>query len=58
MEKWNKKFMITPKEIEMILSKGVRPDYITVFKAKAAGGEVVEMRTTGNGFLEMVITRP
>ena len=58
MEKWNKKFMITPKEIEMILSKGVRPDYITLFKAKATGGEVVEMRTTGNGFLEMVITRP
>ena len=58
MEKWNKKFMITPKEIEMVLSKGVRPDYITVFKAKAAGGEVVEMRTTGNGFLEMVVTRP
>ena len=58
MEKWNKKFMITPKEIEMILSKGVRPDYITLFKAKATSGEVVEMRTTGNGFLEMVITRP
>lgn len=58
MEKWNKKFVITPKEIEMILSKGVRPDYITLFKAKAAGGEIVEMRTTGNGFLEMVITRP
>ena len=58
MENWNSKFMITPKEIEMILSKGFPPDYITVFKAKAAGGEVVEMRTTGNGFLEMVITRP
>jgi hypothetical protein len=58
MDKWNSKFMITPKEIEMILSKGIRPDYITVFKAKASGGEVVEMRTTGNGFLEMVVTRP
>jgi heme-degrading monooxygenase HmoA len=50
--------MISAKEIEQMLSKGVRPDYITVFKAKASTGEVVEMRTTGNGFLEMVITRP
>lgn len=58
MDKWNSKFMITAKEIEMILSKGFPPDYITVFRAKAAGGEVIEMRTTGNGFLEMVITRP
>ena len=58
MDKWNSKYMITPKEIEMILSKGYPPDYITVFKAKASGGEVIEMRTTGNGFLEMVVTRP
>jgi hypothetical protein len=58
MDSWNSKFMITPKEIEMILAKGVRPDYITVFKAKASSGEMIEMRTTGNGFLEMVITRP
>lgn len=58
MDNWNSKYMISPKEIEMILSKGVRPEYITVFKAKASSGETVEMRTTGNGFLEMVITRP
>jgi len=58
MDKWNSKYMITPKEIEMILSKGYPPDYITIFKAKASGGEVIEMRTSGNGFLEMVITRP
>ena len=58
MDKWNSKYMITPKEIEMILSRGFPPDYITVFKAKASDGEVIEMRTTGNGFLEMVITRP
>ena len=58
MDKWNSKYMISPKEIEMILSRGIPPEYITVFKAKAAGGEMVEMRTTGNGFLEMVITRP
>ncbi|WP_295054772.1 hypothetical protein [uncultured Fibrobacter sp.] len=58
MDSWNSKFMITPKEIEMILAKGIRPDYITVFKAKASSGEMIEMRTTGNGFLEMVITRP
>lgn len=58
MDSWNSKFMITPKEIEMILLKGIPPEYITVFKAKATGGEVVEMHTTGNGFLEMVITRP
>lgn len=58
MDNWNSKFMISAKEIEMILSKGFPPDYITVFKAKASGGEVVEMRTTGNGFLEMVVTRP
>ena len=58
MDKWNSKYMISPKEIEMILSKGFPPEYITVFKAKTSGGEMVEMRTTGNGFLEMVITRP
>ena len=58
MDSWNSKFIITPKEIEMILSKGVPPEYITVFKAKASSGEMIEMRTTGNGFLEMVITRP
>jgi len=58
MDNWNSKYMISSKEIEMILSKGVRPEYITVFKAKASSGEIVEMRTTGNGFLEMVITRP
>ena len=58
MDKWNSKFMITPKEIEMILSKGIPPEYITLFKAKTTGGEVIEMHTTGNGFLEMVVTRP
>lgn len=58
MGSWNSKYMITEKEIEMILSKGVPPEYITVFKAKAAGGEVIEMHTTGNGFLEMVVKRP
>jgi hypothetical protein len=58
MDKWNAKFVISAKEIEMILSKGVPPEYITVFKAKASSGEMIEMRTTGNGFLEMVITRP
>jgi len=58
MDKWNAKSMISAKEIEMILSKGVPPEYITVFKAKASSGEMIEMRTTGNGFLEMVITRP
>jgi len=58
MDKWNTKSVISAKEIEMILSKGVPPEYITVFKAKASSGEMIEMRTTGNGFLEMVITRP
>ena len=58
MDKWNAKSVISAKEIEMILSKGVPPEYITVFKAKASSGEMIEMRTTGNGFLEMVITRP
>lgn len=58
MQSWNSKYMISAEEVEAILSKGLAPDFFTVFKAKAVGGEWVELRTTGNGSSEMVITLP
>lgn len=58
MQSWNSKYMISPEEVEAILSRGLAPDFFTVFKAKTVGGEWVELRTTGNGFSEMVITLP
>lgn len=58
MASWNEKNVITATEVEAILTKGVKPEYFTVFKAKTVGGEVVEFRTTGNGFFECLITSP
>lgn len=58
MQSWNSKYMISEEEVEAILSRGLAPDYFTVFKAKTSGGEWVELRTTGNGVSEMVITMP
>ena len=50
--------LLMEKELEAILMKGVKPEMFTLFKKKAAGGEIVEMRTSGNGFYEMTITNP
>jgi hypothetical protein len=58
MPEWNSKAFISEKELEAILVKGVKPEMFTVFKTKTEGGEVVEMRTSGNGFYEMTISNP
>lgn len=58
MQTWNSRAFISEKELDAILTKGVKPEMFTVFKMKAVGGEQIEMRTSGNGFSEMVITTP
>lgn len=58
MPSFNSRAMITDKELEAILSKGVPPQSFTIFKMKAAGGQWVEFKTNGNGFYEMVVTNP
>lgn len=58
MTEWNSKYFIKDEELEAILAKGVAPSNFCVFKAKTAGGEIVEFRASGNGFDELVITKP
>ena len=58
MTPWNYKAMIKPEEVEAILSKGTPPEYITIFKTRAVGGETVEFRVTGNGFYELNVVAP
>ena len=58
MPAFKKTAMISDKELEAILSKGVPPRSITVFKMKAVDGQWVEFKTDGNGFYEMLITNP
>jgi len=58
MAAWNYGGMIKPEEVEAILSRGVPPEYFTIFKTKAAGGETVEFRATGNGFYELDVVAP
>ena len=58
MTPWNYKAMIKPEEVEAILSKGAPPEYITIFKTRAVGGEMVEFRVTGNGFYELNVVAP
>lgn len=58
MTPWNYKAMIKPEEVEAILSKGTPPEYITIFKTRAVGGEMVEFRVTGNGFYELNVVAP
>ena len=55
---FNSMAMISDKELEAILSRGVPPQSVTIFKMKAADGQWVEFKTNGNGFYEMVITNP
>ncbi|MBR4785228.1 MAG: hypothetical protein IK012_08255 [Fibrobacter sp.] len=58
MPAFNSRAMISDAELEAILSKGVPPQSVTIFKMKASGGQWVEFKTNGNGFYEMVITNP
>lgn len=58
MPAFNSRAMISDAELEAILSRGVPPQSVTIFKMKASGGQWVEFKTNGNGFYEMVITNP
>lgn len=58
MASWNSKYLIKNEELEAILATGRAPAYFSVFKAKTAAGEWVEFRANGNGFAEMVISKP
>lgn len=58
MVEWNKDAFISEQEMEAILMRGVKPDLFTVFRFKTAGGEIVKMSSSGNGFYEMTITSP
>ena len=58
MPEWNSKYLIKNEELEAILATGRAPAYFSVFKAKTAAGEWVEFRANGNGFAEMVISKP
>ena len=58
MDSWNHAAFIKSDELEAILSRGFPPEYVTIFKTKAATGETVEFRVNGNGFFEMDILAP
>jgi hypothetical protein len=58
MDSWNYSAFIKPDELESILSRGFPPEYVTIFKTRAATGESVEFRVNGNGFFEMDIFAP
>lgn len=58
MPEWNSRGFIKEEEIEAMLESGIKPNMFSVFKLKALGGEVVELKTSGNGFYEMTITNP
>lgn len=58
MDSWNHSAFIKADELEAILSKGFPPEYVTIFKTRAATGETVEFRVNGNGFFEMDIFAP
>ena len=55
MPEWNAKFMMSRRELEAILTKGVLPPMFTLFKAKTARGETVEFKCNGNGYWEFAI---
>lgn len=55
---WIREGFISEQEMEAILVRGVKPDFFTVLKLKASGGETVELKTSGNGFYQMVVTNP
>ena len=53
MPEWNAKFMMSKRELEAILVRGVAPSMFTLFKAKTARGETVEFKCNGNGYWEL-----
>lgn len=55
MDSWNGSLMLKRKELEAILIRGVFPPLVTLFKAKTAAGETVELRTNGHGYWEMFV---
>lgn len=57
MPQWNAKYMMPKDELEAILNRGIMPSSFTLFKAKTAQGEVIELRTNGNGYSELLISR-
>ncbi|MCQ2092799.1 MAG: hypothetical protein MJY85_08995 [Fibrobacter sp.] len=58
LKEWNGKFMMSRAELEAILTRGIAPDSFTLFKAKTAQGETITLRTNGNGFSELIVSRP
>lgn len=58
MQEWNANYKMPSEELDAILSSGVMPPFFTLFKAKTARGEVVEFRTNGNGYSELLVTNP
>lgn len=58
MTEWNSKSFIKANELEAVLAAGKAPAYFSVFRAKTVGGEMVEFRANGNGFAELVISKP
>lgn len=55
---WTREGFMTEHEMEAILVRGVKPDFFTVLKLKAAGGETIEFKTSGNGFYQLLVTNP
>jgi len=53
MPEWNAKFLMSKRELEAILVRGVAPSMWTLFKTKTAHGETVELKCNGNGFWEL-----
>lgn len=58
MQEWNGKFMMPREELDAVLTRGVSPESFTLFNAKTSKGETVQFKTNGNGFSELIITRP
>ncbi|MBR4559776.1 MAG: hypothetical protein IKO21_09450 [Fibrobacter sp.] len=55
MPEWNAKFLMSRRELDAILVRGVAPSMFTLFKAKTVRGETVEFRCNGNGFWELEV---
>lgn len=58
MPEWNQGYRMSSDELDAILTRGVMPPFFTLFKGKTVRGEVVELRTTGNGYSELLVTSP
>ncbi|MCQ2090677.1 MAG: hypothetical protein MJY93_10575 [Fibrobacter sp.] len=58
LKEWNGKFMMPRAELEAVLARGIAPESFTLFKAKTKQGESISFKTNGNGFSELIVTRP